>query len=402
MQRSDPRNLRVTWRPDDGKQRGVPETVDLSIASFVKFHTECMDADIPKFDARQRGRTAQTSVPFSSLATTDPHFKAIVNAIQQDDTIVLRRSTYSVIFSGRRHVDLVDRLLRLESGPQSNFYRRQIDLYDEAGRTPLHFACALGNQNAVEVLLDANANLSAISAEGKTPLIHAVERGHTKLVSELLTRLAFGKIGPDSQVLHSRGYVEQDRSAAVLSGRSYNHPHMIGDYQDESGFGFTNDYGASLPRKSIQKAPFGPRELPQSLYPMWMPGNRGVLGAGEEMRIPSRISWSKSTNELIGIRQPQSTESVPYWQTRAGHVTSGDSASQMNVENETNRDHCGIKSTDNHFSINSRLQEAPQMPVSQTYNDQALVDEILRQVGTDNKVPVNETTPGTSQDGNAL
>ena len=68
------------------------DPVDLSLKSLVKFHSECMHSDNQeKFAARQRGTESHNSTPFSSMATTNPHFKAIVNAIQQNDMILLKR-----------------------------------------------------------------------------------------------------------------------------------------------------------------------------------------------------------------------------------------------------------------------------------------------------------------------
>ena len=172
----------------------------------------------------------------------------------------------------------------------------------------------------VDILLDANANLSSVSAEGKTPLIHAIERGHTGLASELLIRLALGRMGPESQAVHGGRYIEHDDLSAMMSASQYRGPHVIDSFGDDGGFGLTYPHRGSLPRKSIQRAGFGPSELPQSLYPMWMPGNKGVLGAGEEMRMPSRISWSKSTNELLGEARHQL---APRVQTRAEPKASG-------------------------------------------------------------------------------
>ena len=47
-----------------------------------------------------------------------------------------------------------------------------------AFRTPLHWAAAAGQTDAVTTLLELNANPIAVDAEGNTPLEYAQKAGH--------------------------------------------------------------------------------------------------------------------------------------------------------------------------------------------------------------------------------
>lgn len=54
-------------------------------------------------------------------------------------------------------------------------------------RTPLHIACAIGNEAAVEILLENNAKVNVADNDQKTPLIKAIEGQHEKCVELLLS-----------------------------------------------------------------------------------------------------------------------------------------------------------------------------------------------------------------------
>ncbi|KAI2688995.1 hypothetical protein CBS147325_1993 [Penicillium roqueforti] len=62
------------------------------------------------------------------------------------------------------------------------------DCDNQLGITPLHCAVYRGNENMVELLLNARANINATSKDGKTVLHMAGEQGHRKLIRLLLHR----------------------------------------------------------------------------------------------------------------------------------------------------------------------------------------------------------------------
>ena len=67
-------------------------------------------------------------------------------------------------------------------------YLKIIDLSNEYGITPLHYACFHGSANCVELLLDLQADINAIDKDGKSILIYAVFSGDIKIIKKLLMR----------------------------------------------------------------------------------------------------------------------------------------------------------------------------------------------------------------------
>ena len=66
--------------------------------------------------------------------------------------------------------------------------RRGVDPTDVYHATPLHVAAGAGSLEAVAVLLDLGADVSAVDAEHRTPLHYAARGGHTEVVALLLER----------------------------------------------------------------------------------------------------------------------------------------------------------------------------------------------------------------------
>ncbi len=58
----------------------------------------------------------------------------------------------------------------------------------EGGNTPLHGAALFGREDMVAWLLDHGAKVNALDFRGKTPLQHAIERGHTAVADVLRSR----------------------------------------------------------------------------------------------------------------------------------------------------------------------------------------------------------------------
>jgi len=61
-----------------------------------------------------------------------------------------------------------------------------VNATDNFGWTPLHFACHRGIKDVVEYLLSAGADLEAVTVNGATPLIRAIETSNPAVVQLLL------------------------------------------------------------------------------------------------------------------------------------------------------------------------------------------------------------------------
>ena len=67
-----------------------------------------------------------------------------------------------------------------------------IDVFDDAGYTPLHYACEVGNEGIVGLLIDKGANCRKISTNmSQTPPFHiACSRGYDQVVNKILSLCA--------------------------------------------------------------------------------------------------------------------------------------------------------------------------------------------------------------------
>lgn len=70
---------------------------------------------------------------------------------------------------------------------------------DESGRTLLHYAAQHGKPEIVELLLQAGADINAITTDGSTPLAEAVENCHQQIASLLLEQGADPNLGKTTQ-----------------------------------------------------------------------------------------------------------------------------------------------------------------------------------------------------------
>lgn len=58
---------------------------------------------------------------------------------------------------------------------------------DSAGYTALHYAARAGHLNACQMLIDAGANINAVTRAGRATALHrATKQGHTQIISLLL------------------------------------------------------------------------------------------------------------------------------------------------------------------------------------------------------------------------
>ncbi|CAM9468162.1 unnamed protein product, partial [Discosporangium mesarthrocarpum] len=62
----------------------------------------------------------------------------------------------------------------------------KVDVQDEEGRTPLHFACDRGQAAVVALLLDLGAGVDSRDVDGLTPLANAVTCEHLEVVNLLV------------------------------------------------------------------------------------------------------------------------------------------------------------------------------------------------------------------------
>jgi hypothetical protein len=79
---------------------------------------------------------------------------------------------------------------------QNNLLRRsieslepdRIDVRDPRGRTPLLHAASQGNTEAIQLLLERDAEVDSIDKDRRTPLSYAARYGHTEVIRLLLER----------------------------------------------------------------------------------------------------------------------------------------------------------------------------------------------------------------------
>jgi uncharacterized protein len=82
--------------------------------------------------------------------------------------------------------------------------------------SPLHSAVAARERDAIEVLLDAGADVNAVQHEGYTPLLEAAQSGESEIVELLLERGA----DPDARLKDGRTATDLARAANDSSATS--------------------------------------------------------------------------------------------------------------------------------------------------------------------------------------
>ena len=63
-----------------------------------------------------------------------------------------------------------------------------LNISNELGVTPLHYACYYGNKKAMDLLLDLGANIDSVDNDNLTPLHYAVKSGNERIIKKLLVR----------------------------------------------------------------------------------------------------------------------------------------------------------------------------------------------------------------------
>jgi len=89
-----------------------------------------------------------------------------------------------------------------------------VDLKDESGRTPLHYAALRGHKEIAELLIAKGADVNAKDDNGRTPLYEAAFNGG-KEIAELL----IGK-GADVNAMDDDGRTPLDDANKVLQDSS--------------------------------------------------------------------------------------------------------------------------------------------------------------------------------------
>jgi hypothetical protein len=69
----------------------------------------------------------------------------------------------------------------------SKYHSEYLHKKDQIGNYPLHTACRLGDNKAVEIFLNHNANINELNDKRCTPLHIAVEHKHTKVIETLVS-----------------------------------------------------------------------------------------------------------------------------------------------------------------------------------------------------------------------
>ena len=79
-----------------------------------------------------------------------------------------------------------------------------LDITNQYGITPLHYACFHGSKKAMDLLIDLGANINGVDQEGNTPLHFAVQSGSERSVKKLLVR------GSDKFIKNAEGNTPYD------------------------------------------------------------------------------------------------------------------------------------------------------------------------------------------------
>ena len=79
-----------------------------------------------------------------------------------------------------------------------------LDIPNQYGITPLHYACFHGSKKAMDLLIDLGSNINGVDQEGNTPLHFAVQSGSERSVKKLLVR------GSDKFIKNAEGNTPYD------------------------------------------------------------------------------------------------------------------------------------------------------------------------------------------------
>lgn len=149
-------------------------------------------------------------------ADTDPTLSALPDEADQRDALTIAatlndsRPLRAMIAAGADVNHSCQGVTPLLAAARDSYYGRaetvlallangaDLNVRDEAGRTPLHHAALSIEPAVAAMLLDAGAEVDAVDNEGYTPLGHACAAGNGALVALLLERRA--SAGPDGAI----------------------------------------------------------------------------------------------------------------------------------------------------------------------------------------------------------
>ena len=81
--------------------------------------------------------------------------------------------------------------------------KANVEIRDERGFTPLHLAVTAGRIAIVRLLVNAGADVNAISSSGATPLALALKNRHREIAAFLSGARANGELPPSTSPLPS-------------------------------------------------------------------------------------------------------------------------------------------------------------------------------------------------------
>jgi ankyrin repeat protein len=92
---------------------------------------------------------------------------------------ILRQSKVSYLLN-------INRNLYLSLGDSSIIvalyeYMHTVDVTDSSGRTPLHYAAIVGNEETLTTLLLCNPDVNRMSKDGTTPLHESIIHNHPRM-----------------------------------------------------------------------------------------------------------------------------------------------------------------------------------------------------------------------------
>ncbi|KAK9880580.1 hypothetical protein WA026_011820 [Henosepilachna vigintioctopunctata] len=130
---------------------------------------------------------------------------------------------------------------------------KNIDVVDKDGYTPLHWAAAFGQYNAIQLILDHGADINKIGINEETALHHAANGGHHEVIRLLISHGA--EVNRADHLLNT----------ALMYAAKGNHPHscnelLIGgadlglsNMNDETAFTIAMKNNCNLAQSVLQK-----------------------------------------------------------------------------------------------------------------------------------------------------
>ena len=113
-----------------------------------------------------------------------------------------------------------------------NYFKDQliIDIPNENGITPFHYACIKGSKEVMDLLLDLGVNINSVDKEGNSCLHYAVESNNKRVVKKLLVR------GANRNIKNFEGDTPYDKAvknrnneiANILEMKNFFQTHFLG------------------------------------------------------------------------------------------------------------------------------------------------------------------------------